>query len=451
MLETVVIETKELGDRSYVIHDGTIGVVVDPQRDIERVMEIAEGNGLTISGVFETHIHNDYLTGGLALATELGAQYFVSKADKVSFAREGVNDGDIFRFGDLEIEAIATPGHTLTHMSYVFKMSGERPVLCSGGSLLYGSVGRPDLISAELTPQLARSQFRSAHRLRDRLPADTILAPTHGFGSFCSSGGSAVVPEGNLQDETIRNSVFTIDNEESFATSIISSLDVYPSYYYRMAPRNSAGPERIRLDSFEKLDAVEVKRYMAEGAEVVDIRPRALFAESFISGTLNFEQGDLFTSYFGWIHGFDRKVVLVAADLQVAERAAIAAGRIGIDSIVGYAIFEEIAPSLDTESYQRAKFIDLDVVLEKGYKLLDVRRNLETQSGAIAESLRIPLHEVPDRFEELSSSNKWAIHCAGGFRASVAGSLLAAKDYEVVVIDDDLSAAAGEGIVKLEA
>ena len=142
----ITIETSSLGDRSYLVHDGQVALVVDPQRDIDRVLSLAEREGVRITHVFETHIHNDYVTGGYALARETGAAYHVHADDEVSFERVPVRDGDVVEVSPtLRVRAIHTPGHTFTHLSYA--LEGEHLHVFTGGSLLFGSTGRPDLLA----------------------------------------------------------------------------------------------------------------------------------------------------------------------------------------------------------------------------------------------------------------------------------------------------------------
>ena len=159
----VAVDTPALGDRSYLAHDGRVAVVVGPQRDIDRVLDLAAARGVRITHVFETHLHNDYVTGGLALARATGAAYHVNAADQVAFDRVPASDGDLIEVSPvLRVRAMATPGHTFTHLSYVLEAGGHAHAVFTGGSLLYGSTGRPDLLGSGCAPELARAQFASA-------------------------------------------------------------------------------------------------------------------------------------------------------------------------------------------------------------------------------------------------------------------------------------------------
>src|SRR5580704_14611794 len=173
----MTIQTPSLGDRSYLVTDGATAFVVDPQRDISRVLALTASRGVVVTHVFETHIHNDYLTGGLALARVTDAAYYV------------IADGEVVPVGtSLRLRVIATPGHTFTHLAYALEdtASGEAIAVFTGGSLLHGSAGRPDLLGAGHTPALAAAQYASIRRLAAELPDQAAVLPMHGFGSFCA-------------------------------------------------------------------------------------------------------------------------------------------------------------------------------------------------------------------------------------------------------------------------
>ena len=241
-----VIETNSLGDRSYLVTDGDVAVVVDPQRDIDRVQALVAERGVRVTHVLETHVHNDYVTGGLELAREVGAQYLLNADDQVSFERTGVSDGDIVEVGArMRVRVLLTPGHTHTHLSFALEADGESVAVFTGGSLLYGSTGRPDLLGPDHTQTLAHAQWHSAQRLAAELPDETAVYPTHGFGSFCSatqSGGTA----STIGQEKLANPALTTD-ESRYVEDLLAGLDAYPAYYAHMGAANSAGPGEADL------------------------------------------------------------------------------------------------------------------------------------------------------------------------------------------------------------
>jgi hydroxyacylglutathione hydrolase len=251
--DIVTIETPELGDRSYLAHDGEVAAVIDPQRDIDRVLAIAEGLRVRITHVAETHLHNDYVTGGAALAEATGAEYLLPAGDDVSFERTPLHDGDEVEVGSMRLRAIHTPGHTPHHLSYALVVDGHEEAVFTGGSMLFGAVGRTDLISEDMTEELTRAQYRSVRRLADELPAEAEVLPTHGFGSFCSATETKG-DESTLGRQRDENVALTCDDEDAFVEQLIAGLTAYPRYYVHMGPANALGPAAPDLSHPQAMD-----------------------------------------------------------------------------------------------------------------------------------------------------------------------------------------------------
>lgn len=443
----VPIETPTLGDRSYVVHDGQVAFVVDPQRDIDRVIVVAQDAGVTITHVFETHIHNDYVTGGLALARITGAAYHVNADDTVSFERTGVSDGDTIEVSpELTVRAIATPGHTYTHLSYALESAGEAVCVFTGGSLLFGATGRPDLLGQEHAKDLAHLQFASAHRLADELPDATQVLPTHGFGSFCSSGSTSGADESTIGRERRTNSALTED-EERWVADTLAGLDDFPAYYAHMSPANSAGPDAPDLTEPESADKATLARRLRDGEWVIDLRARTAFAAGHASGTLNFGVDGQFSTYIGWLIPWGAPLTLLGESVDQVAEAQRELVRIGIDHLEGAATGSPDAWTTEPlGEIPCAEFADLAQVRHhREVTVLDVRRTSEWTDGHIEGAVSIPLHELIDRIDDVPSSEVW-VHCASGYRASIAASVLAAHGRPVTLIDDDFTehaAAAG--------
>ena len=302
-VEIVTINTATLGDRSYLAHDGQLALVIDPQRDIGRVLAVAAERGVQVADVFETHIHNDYLTGGLALARATGAAYHVSAADEVAFDRVPVRDGDVIDVSPfMRIRVIATPGHTFTHLSYALEAAGRPRAVFTGGSLLYGSTGRPDLLGAAHAAELAHAQYASAHRLAAELPEDADVYPTHGFGSFCSATQAAgVSPSSSTIGREGRVNPALVLAEQRYVRELLAGLDAYPAYYAHMGPANAAGPPGPDLNPPHRADADELRRRIEAGEWVVDLRARRAFAAGHLAGTFSFDLAGSFAPYLGWL------------------------------------------------------------------------------------------------------------------------------------------------------
>jgi glyoxylase-like metal-dependent hydrolase (beta-lactamase superfamily II)/rhodanese-related sulfurtransferase len=449
----VAIDTPTLGDRSYLAHDGALGLVVDPQRDIDRVLELAADAGVRIAHVFETHIHNDYVTGGLALARATGAAYHVNAADDVAYDRSPIRDGDVVDVSPtLRVRAIATPGHTFTHLSYALESAAgagspfETVGVFTGGSLLFGATGRPDLLGAEHTDALVHLQYASAQRLAGELPGHAHVLPTHGFGSFCSAGSTGGATASTIGAERRHNPALTQD-EQRWVDATLAGLDDHPPYYAHMAPANAAGPAAVELETPAAADKQTLAARITAGEWVVDLRDRTAFAAGHVTGTLNFGLDGQFATYLGWLIPWGTPLTLLGDSPQQVAEAQRELVRIGIDHLAGAATG---APEQWTDrplgAYARAEFAELAQVRHhREVTVLDVRRANEYAEGHVTDSVNIPLHELLQRVDEVPSGEVW-VHCAGGYRASIAASVLDAAGRRVVAIDDsfgDHAAAAG--------
>ena len=436
----VPIETPSLGDRSYLVHDGQVAFVVDPQRDIDRVLTLLDEHGVRLTHVFETHIHNDYVTGGLALARRTGAAYLVNGEDDVAFERTPIADGVEVAVGDrMRVTALATPGHTFTHLSYALSETGEgldRSIgVFSGGSLLYGATGRPDLLGPEHTHDLVRHQHASAHRLAGLLPDEAGVFPTHGFGSFCSATQSEAT-ESTIGDEKRTNPVLSLD-EQSYVEGLLAGLGAWPAYYAHMAPANASGPSEPDLSLPARADATELRRRIEAGEWVVDLRNRTLFAAGHAPGTLNFGLDGAFATYLGWMIDWGTPVTLLGEtqdDVTQAQRELV---RIGIERPAAHATGKpQDWSDRDLASFPTATFADLAQVLHhREVVVLDVRRAEEHRDARIDGAVNIAIHELLDRLGEVPAGEVW-VHCAAGYRASIAASLLAASGRRPVAVDD---------------
>ncbi|NKZ05457.1 MBL fold metallo-hydrolase [Actinomadura latina] len=447
MIEIIAIDTPTLGDRSYLVTDGEVAFVVDPQRDIDRVLALAEQRHVVILDVFETHIHNDYVTGGLALARATGAAYHVNAADPVAFEHHAVADGDVVDVGAwMRVRVLATPGHTFTHLAYVLEAPGRAPAAFTGGSLLYGSTGRPDLLGPAHTHDLVTAQYGSANRLARELPDDAEVFPTHGFGSFCSATQSAAEAS-TIGQEKRTNPALTLDEEE-YVESLLAGLDAWPAYYAQMGPANSAGPGAADLSEPRRADAAELRRRIEAGEWVVDLRTRTAFAAGHMAGTLNFGLDGSFATYLGWLVPWGRPLTLLGEtpeDVAAAQRELV---RIGIDRPAASATGgpERWAGGERLASFPRASFDELAAVRHhRPVVVLDVRRALEWDESHIGGAVHIPLQDLPRRVDEVPGGEVW-VHCQGGYRAAVAASFLAAAGRRVVAIDDEYDAGVRAGL-----
>ncbi|GAA4731274.1 MBL fold metallo-hydrolase [Modestobacter marinus] len=433
-----IIETTGLGDRSYLISAGGVGVVVDPQRDIDRVLALTEKRGVQIALVLETHLHNDYLTGGLELARTVGADYAVPAGDTVAFERTPATDGDVLAAGPMRLRVLHTPGHTHHHVSYVLTdADGAVQAVFTGGSMLYGSTGRTDLVGPDHTDELTHAQYHSVRRLVDELPAGTPVFPSHGFGSFCAatptSGDSSTVGE-----QARVNPALTQD-EQTFVDELIAGLTAIPAWYAHMGPGNAAGPAPVDLSMPKPVDPAELADRLAAGEWVIDLRSRTAFAAGHLPGALNFELAIAnFVTYVGWLVPWGAPLTLIGETGQQVADARRELVRIGIDRLAGAAIGspEQLAAGRQLDSYPVSDFPGLAAAMaaDPDLVVVDARRDDERAGGGVRGSVHIPIHELTDRIDEVPGGEVW-VYCGSGYRASIAASLLARAGRRPVLVD----------------
>jgi hydroxyacylglutathione hydrolase len=457
-VQIVSIETACLGNRSYVLVDGGSAVVVDPPRDIDRIEAVLEEHGAAPVLVVETHRHADYLSGGLELARRHRASYVVPPGEpQPRFRFEAAVDGERFEAAGIGVRILATPGHTPHHVAVVIE-DGTRPVaVCTGGSLLHGSVGRTDLHGDERTVALAHDQWRSARRLLTELPEDTRLLPTHGFGSLCSAAPGAATASATLGEERTVNPALQMA-EQAFVATLVAGYGPVPRHYHRLPLLNAAGPSPIDLSPAPLLSTADLLRRQSEGHWLVDVRDRRSFAQSHVRGSVNVEESGPLVAYLPWILPPGSGVVLLGEATQVRS-AARQLTQVGIDRPLGVAVGspqEWVSGDLSLlGSYGVGTFTGFAAAAQRGTAVaLDVRSAPEWAASHVQDALHLSLPELaevvdPGRgrtqpFGDISGST-W-VYCGGGFRAAVASSLLHAAGATVTLVNEPFDAAVTAGL-----
>jgi hydroxyacylglutathione hydrolase len=341
---------------------------------------------------------------------------------------------------------LATPGHTFTHMSYALQAAGHPHAVFSGGSLLYGSTGRPDLLGKAHADELARAQYTSARRLAAELPEDADVYPTHGFGSFCSatptSGTSSTIGTERRVNLALRS------EEAAFVTELIAGLGAYPRYYAHMGPANRRGPRALDLARPELADPAELRRRIDAGEWIIDLRERRAFARAHVTGTISVEFGDSFSTYLGWAIPWGTPLTLIGESPDQVAEAQLHLARIGIDHIASAAVgpVEALATNGNISGYRVTDFGGLAAEWDRpGRVVLDVRRPDEWHAGHLARAVHVPFWEIERRAAEVPAGEVW-VHCASGFRASIGASILERAGRRVVHVDDDWENAARSGL-----
>ena len=369
-----------------------------------------------------------------------GATYVVAKGSGVLAEHEAVVDGSEVVAGRLRLRVLATPGHTPDHVAFALVDDGLVTDVFTGGSLLYGAVGRTDLISEDLTSELARAQFRSAHRLAAELPEATRVQPTHGFGSHCASVSTdEMATSGTIGEELARNPALVTDDEDGFVEALIAGLHPYPAYYVHMGPRNVQGVPAPDLSLPAPVDVDALRDHLEAGHWVVDLRNRRAFAADHVGGTVNVELRNDLPTYLGWVMPIDAPLILLGENADDVTEAQRMLARIGIDRPTGAATGgpAEWAGEDARTSWGATSWGDLAEALEErdDVVVLDVRDGWEFEQGHHPRAIHIPFYEVIERIDEIPPGQVW-VSCATGNRAAVASSMLAREGRDVVLVDD---------------
>ena len=439
-MHVVTIEVPHLRNRTHLVHDGRVGVVIDPPRQVGAVEAAAEEAGVDIVAVAETHIHDDYVSGGLFLSKRHRASYLVAADEDVDFDRIEVHDNETLSFGDIDLRAIATPGHTPLHLAFLASdatTGDDRPsALFSGGSLLHGTVGRTDLVDPFLTTALTRAQWLSARRL-GALPAETSLHPTHGSGGL-GGGTSTPAVDGivTVGDQRATNPALTLGHEP-FVSTLLGTLDPAPSHHTRVSARNRAGAWDPR--PHHPIDLDGVRHALARGAHVVDVRSAADYAAGHIPGTLSVPAGPQCALYIGWVTPWGAELVLVSDADEGLEQLVAELGSIGIER-VRTAVVDTSEAGSGATGWTWLRRTDWAGYVEDppaaGSVVIDVRRPDEWCAGHLPGARNIPVHELLQRLEEIPRGEVW-VHCDAGYRAAVAAGILDRAGRDVVLVDDE--------------
>ena len=438
-VEVISIRTTSLGDTTYVATRGKNAIVVDPQRDIGRFLDVLDDRGLTLTHVLETHVHNDYISGGRDLAKVRDADLVLPAGSGASFSyRPAFHNEEIESSDGLVIRPLHTPGHTPEHTSYVILVDGTEQAVFTGGSLLVGAAGRSDLLGRQYARQLAILQHGSLHRL-GRLPDTTGVFPTHGEGSFCTASGAGRTTS-TIGREKTENRLFGFDNAEAFADDQLGGLVPYPDYYAHMGPTNRQNPTAIDPAAPAELSPPEAETAITASAAILDGRDRYSFAAGHIPGSIGIELGDSYAPWAGWLLDYNVPLVLVLNTNDDARRAATELARIGFTNVLG--VLRGVAAWLATghpvSSFTTASHSDLASALttaDHDIQILDVRDPQEWErahiSGAIHRYVPDIRSGLPDGLDP--THPVWVV-CQSGNRASIAAGLLERLDVEPIVV-----------------
>ena len=435
-MEPVQVERFYLGclaHASYMIASRGVAAVIDPQRDVDIYLEAAAGKNLKIEYIIETHVHADFVSGHRELAERTGAHIYLGAGSGAEFRHVAVKDGDQIQFGDCSLRFLQTPGHTLESICILMNDRGEpdRPAsVFTGDTLFVGDVGRPDLSPTHTPQQLAAILYRSIHEKLLTLPDDTQIFPAHGAGSLCgrqmSSESSSTIGK---QRES--NYALLARTSEEFVHLLTDNLPARPEYFARDVDLNLRGAAPLSdLPPLSALTAPEVLELQKEGAIVVDTRPAMQFAVAHVPGSMHIALTGQYASWAARILGLDMPLIIAGEDPEHVRESQLRLARVGIENVAGYLAdgvagwiqngFElDYIPQITVQD-----FVELRNQEAERIAVLDVRELGELAGGAIENSSCIPLGKLRSRLAELDLGKLLVVHCKGGYRSSIATSIL---------------------------
>ena len=422
----------------FVVSDGE-AIIIDPLRDIEEYLQLAKQHKAKIKYIFETHFHADFVSGHLDLSKQTGAPIIYGPKTEANFPFHLAKDGEIFKIGNITLEVIHTPGHTLESTCYLLKdESGKPHCIFTGDTLFVGDVGRPDLSSGNMTSEeLASIMYDTIQDKIIPLADDIIVYPAHGPGTSCGKNlGQETIT--TIGEQKINNYALQPQTREEFIAAVTGGLDTAPPYFSINAKINKEGYDsldNIKTKGLTPLNVKELKQKIKEDVLVLDTRSAAEFSNGFIPGCLFIGLEGRFAEWAGSILSFDQRVVLIT-DPEKEEEAIVRLARVGFNNVEGYLkggfeswkkAGEKIDMIIDVEADELA----MDIPFDENLVVVDVRKENEFAEGHVKDAMNLPLNNMTDiaQIAQLEENQNIYIHCESGYRSLIAASILKKEGY----------------------
>ena len=427
-----------LAHASYLLGDeaSSTAIIVDPQRDIQQYLADAAEFGLEIRHVFLTHFHADFIAGHLELRDQCGAAIHLGRRAEAEYKFVPMSDGDTLEFPGMRLQVLETPGHTIESISILVfdrAKSETKPfAVLTGDTLFIGDVGRPDLRASLgwTAAELGAHLYDSLHTKLLPLPDETLVYPAHGAGSLCGKNLSSDTVS-TLGDQRRMNYALQPMSKDNFIRLVAADQPDAPEYFTYDAVLNTR--ERVTLDTnlarvLQPVSLDEVLGLGDVGAQVLDVRDSAEYAKGHLAGSINIGLGGQYATWAGTLLDRTRPIVLIAEPGREQE-AALRLGRIGFDHVRGYldggmAALAERADLVWPTERVTAADIAAELAAPQSPLVLDIRTAREWHMEHIPGSINIPLNHLPERVTDLPRDRRIAVHCAGGYRSSIAASIL---------------------------
>jgi hydroxyacylglutathione hydrolase len=423
-------------------------IVIDPKRDIDVYLNLAEEKNFNITHVTETHIHADFLSGARELAAATGAKMYLSDEGdtdwQYQFDHVGVTDGDIVNVGNIRIEVLHTPGHTPEHISFLLTdtVASSEPIMIFTGDFVFvGDVGRPDLLEKAAgiigSQEIGAKQMYSSLKRFRTLPDFVQVWPGHGAGSACGKSLGAV-PSSTVGYEIIVNWALKIEDEEEFITKLLEGQPEPPKYFAMMKKLNKFGPTVLGgIPHPAKLTLNQFREALEKRVTIVDSRDKLSFAGGHVRGSINIQDNSEFSTWAGWMLKYDEPFVLIANEERVQELTK-ALVRIGMQNFYGYVSdMDRWADQChELEIVNQITVNELKKMVENNsdeIEIIDVRSYLDYGESHIHNSKNIFAGYLADKMQNISEEKKKIVYCQSGNRSSTAASTLMSNGIKNVI------------------
>lgn len=428
------IYTACLSEAAYYVESNGEAAIIDPLRDIDDYLALAKKRNASIKYIFETHFHADFVSGHIDLSKQTGAPIIYGPGANTKFEVHNATDGEVFKLGDISIEVLHTPGHTLESSCYLLKdEKGESQALFTGDTLFVGDVGRPDLSSGDMSAEeLAGIMYNTIQQKILPLADHIKVYPAHGAGSSC---GKNLGPDtfSTIGEEKQQNYALQPQGKEDFIKAVITGLNTAPKYFAINAQINQQGYETIAKvikGATQPLSLEAFKAKMKKDIILLDTRPASEFSQGFIPGSVFIGLEGRFAEWAGSLLPYDRPMILVTPAGK-EEETAIRLSRVGFAKMEGYLdggfeTWKDAGENIDLVIDVEADELAMDIPHDPNLLVVDVRKEAEFADGHVENAINLSLVDMTDlamlaQFEE---NQNLYVHCAGGYRSMIASSLL---------------------------
>jgi len=433
------IYTGCLSEAAYFVESNGEAIVIDPLRDTQEYVKLAKEHKAKIKYIFETHFHADFVSGHLDLGKQTGAPIVYGPGTEANFAFHLAKDGEIFKVGDVTVEAIHTPGHTLESTCYLLRDEKGKPFcIFTGDTLFVGDVGRPDLSSGNLSSaELASIMYDTIQNKILRLDDNVIVYPAHGPGTSC---GKNLGPETDttigIQKRT--NYALRPQTREEFIRAVTSGLDEAPAYFSLNAKINKEGYDSlddVKRKALTPLSVKDFKLKIAENILILDTRNISEFPKGFVPDSLYIGLDGRFAEWAGSLLPFDKPIILVT-DVGKEDETIVRLARVGIDKVEGYLeggfeAWKKAGEKIDLIIEIDPDELAMDIPFDQNLVIADVRKENEFAEGHVKNAINLPLNEMmdPAQIAQLEENQNIYIHCGSGYRSLIAASILKKHGY----------------------